>query len=1785
MQFYIEPEKLNKAIYGQERPGHKYTSRRPKAGGGYEYEYADVASHEHAAGPKDPEWRIHKIHDLRDVDWETGKRIPLAAGAGATCDRCGKEHAVVYHMEHKPTGKQVCVGSGCGPGMAGGTHNLDDASVKQAEKEAKSKVLSEAREKLDAWTHDVMTMARVTKWPKPEFWLEDRVMHRYHLPEDHPHQNEPYKIARYGYKNGPAFDAHSAERHTWLRQGVVRDYLKSKIKERIAFNKIPEKWPFPKDLKTPAETVERDALEEMLPDAMKDFDRLYPEWAIENQMPKEMEPHKKAPDPWEYREKSEIKKSFDADDLYVAQDDFDLCMSWAGRLMEDGDFDRAMDLIKGAMHKYLRRYPSGKASPRWYYVYKVTSKHQGAPVQMGEKIKLTHEGQAGHYEVKNVHANGYVTMQHDETGHQLSVKQEHLHEMFSEEHKGAIDTAHARLRQTFDAAKKYGSDAQKQRARDALRQHEERYQIKTPERMAGKKALQLSVLTHGEPSVENHTAAATAHREAAKLGAPNAELHEQLAEQHEIAAKSWMARKASAEALKDPEPRFHVPANDDTVVDAPVLVLPKKENRGGKRPAKGAYFATKENAYRALKSASESNGTFLDNFAAADAAYYAWKKATESQAEARKGAKKKGSVIPKGRGPSIPRPPPMEGGDLDHLNQALSLEKPKRVLGKQPKDPRLTSPAEAWDRMVSGAKRWDAATARHAIQTFQAWFQDHGVPMHLPNEAHEAITTHYQAQTDADFAAGTGGEHEQAQIHELTQQAAEADASFDPDEIEGKLDDSFDFGFNATPETEQPLAMSKDGKQSVSNDEYLPLAWAQKLISATPGYAGATGVGEGIDPYLAAALKRTMTPRGVHAGKFFQEARNPSGPALDPRGEPLDGQASLEVLDDFLAKLPKGLKVEAQMDKSLQPHIFVVLPSKLHFLDLLEKAGGPYIGPKGGMWADPQHTQHWDPTKHAEPVPSNEIEDKVTELTQLSHDELANIKRQQDEYLAKLHAAGDMVPIAAMRLGRIIDRAIEKKGPRLVATVPAQPKAPPVTPPQLKAKPPTPAQSDLFATPATPKTEMAASPAPEPKLQPIKAVIPEKAKPTVQGVDGKLEAVGDHIWGSRKDLAQMGRITSPDQLSNMSFDDAVHIIRKKNLIPALDMKQLKETGMSPGTAHMTLALLAAIKEKPAENTAAQKKYVEDVSRVLKATLNCKKLDDFRVMIREFEHEGRGVGKWERVDASKPGEDLDATLARLQKEDPNAGYRLGRTWSERSILKPALKPFSELGTTFQAFLKQKGKAYDACYSDALTADNDWGYSKSAKIEDGWAFLQSRGEVNDAAKQAEIAKRRATVERAKARGLITTGEAESTPEEVQRKGGKTLTTSDAQEIKNTLGLREIDFGQEGYMTQKDRQYHLQRMNEAMHDFADVMGVDPKVLSFNGRLGIALGARGRGKAAAHYEPGRHVINLTKFSGGGSLAHEWGHAMDNIFAEMFFGTKAGSGVSYLTHAPESPKLPEEVGRAMANLHKAITKHPDPLAARNAHNAKVNDLREKRNRLVTENNELVGELGALKLKPEHEQARIEQAAKYKMRTETAAQKLAEAAVKLKEHEAKKKPTGRRASFAPSLAHQEHMQWKYAHERHQKKHAQLSDPSYVQTEADKVRIAELASRVEGDLRYDINRTEAELARLRRVDPESSEFYSYSAGDKYWGSKHELFARAFSTFAEDTLKDHGRTNTYLTWDKHEAGRYPQGKERSAINAAIHNLFDALVKGGHFEKALRFLESRPLQRFEIRSDMTA
>lgn len=90
-----------------------------------------------------------------------------------------------------------------------------------------------------------------------------------------------------------------------------------------------------------------------------------------------------------------------------------------------------------------------------------------------------------------------------------------------------------------------------------------------------------------------------------------------------------------------------------------------------------------------------------------------------------------------------------------------------------------------------------------------------------------------------------------------------------------------------------------------------------------------------------------------------------------------------------------------------------------------------------------------------------------------------------------------------------------------------------------------------------------------------------------------------------------------------------------------------------------------------------------------------------------------------------------------------------------------------------------------------------------------------------------------------------------------------------------LKGFQFG--NWVKQIDRVNHFGGCVLALGDLQSLM--HSKNLGFDHNIGIAFGARGRGGANAHFEPGRMMINMTKEKGAGSLAHEYGHALDYFF------------------------------------------------------------------------------------------------------------------------------------------------------------------------------------------------------------------------------------------------------------------------------------------------------------------
>ena len=148
----------------------------------------------------------------------------------------------------------------------------------------------------------------------------------------------------------------------------------------------------------------------------------------------------------------------------------------------------------------------------------------------------------------------------------------------------------------------------------------------------------------------------------------------------------------------------------------------------------------------------------------------------------------------------------------------------------------------------------------------------------------------------------------------------------------------------------------------------------------------------------------------------------------------------------------------------------------------------------------------------------------------------------------------------------------------------------------------------------------------------------------------------------------------------------------------------------------------------------------------------------------------------------------------------------------------------------------------------------------------------------------------------------------------RNGKNISGKD---ILENFGIRGGEFG--NWTNDKERQASLNMVYDAFADLANALGIAYKDVTLpglqNGGLGIAIGARGRGNAAAHYEPELEVINLTKNRGAGSLSHEWGHALDDMIAKTYLSSE--SSMASEVYSRNRSTLPSGFCDVMDRIYK----------------------------------------------------------------------------------------------------------------------------------------------------------------------------------------------------------------------------------------------------------------------------
>ena len=343
-------------------------------------------------------------------------------------------------------------------------------------------------------------------------------------------------------------------------------------------------------------------------------------------------------------------------------------------------------------------------------------------------------------------------------------------------------------------------------------------------------------------------------------------------------------------------------------------------------------------------------------------------------------------------------------------------------------------------------------------------------------------------------------------------------------------------------------------------------------------------------------------------------------------------------------------------------------------------------------------------------------------------------------------------------------------------------------------------------------------------------------------------------------------------------------------------------------------------------------------------------------------------------------------------------------------------------------------------------------------------------------------------------------------IKRIGGEPVTINSTEELKDTFGFRDIQSGNWVLKDKTSAKFHVENAAAAMMDLSDIVGIDPKSLAFGGRLALALGARGTKGALAHYEPVQRVINITKMKGGGSLGHEWFHAIDNILGEVLGVDGATDAGKYLSIDPMM------AAEKSINLSVAFAKLQEAM--------KNGDVRAPEVFRITDKDV---ELALLNIKE----------------NSTRLAKLIFDAKDAKEA----------VEIVDAKLGSPHRP------KRRKNHNQWRKVAVAFFNQDKVGEPIVLSTGEPISEF--------YANSKKLDAERSK--------PYWSTTHEMAARAFQAFLEDSLKDQDRRNDYLSYGADNAlyggfhQAYPEGEERKKINLAFKNLFEVIKSEKIFENA--------------------
>jgi len=418
---------------------------------------------------------------------------------------------------------------------------------------------------------------------------------------------------------------------------------------------------------------------------------------------------------------------------------------------------------------------------------------------------------------------------------------------------------------------------------------------------------------------------------------------------------------------------------------------------------------------------------------------------------------------------------------------------------------------------------------------------------------------------------------------------------------------------------------------------------------------------------------------------------------------------------------------------------------------------------------------------------------------------------------------------------------------------------------------------------------------------PVATPAPPDAEPaTKPKPDAKIEDFGEKIGGARKDVWAGFK----DKMeAAQDLDIKVEPLSKS--WPEPDYEKLIEAGMDPWTVSFVRAARDMIPRKPGKSWklrgwAEQVKVLRDfASDILSDKISTERLKEKLAAAPDLDKKISGkialydaVGHGQSLKELDFGEHTYSMLGGERFDKPRTFWEVTKeqaatAWSNMP------KTLARGDTRDEAIKKFKATFKPSDAADAPTKKAGTKFliysqrgAEGAKykigVKIGSTYLDLQTGIADVKEARRVVAEESDRLQAKLDQMRTIPN-ERRDENTPRLGADHRNGADVspEQFGETFGFRGIEFG--NWVEQGRRKQDLNDAYDALMDMASILDIPPKAISLNGSLGLAFGARGAGgknPAAAHFEPGKVVINLTKRSGRGSLAHEWFHALDNYFA-----------------------------------------------------------------------------------------------------------------------------------------------------------------------------------------------------------------------------------------------------------------------------------------------------------------